>query len=60
MVKFLSIKDNHNNKINLNSSAIRFQGFQEDEIALPQVPGSHPAYSLLQEYFSFPQKFFFF
>ena len=59
-VKFLSIKDNHNNKINLNSSAIRFQGFQEDEIALPQAPGSHPAYSLLQEYFSFPQKFFFF
>ena len=52
-VKFLSIKDNHNNKIDLNSSAIRFQGSQEDEIALPQAPGSHPAYSLLQEYFSY-------
>lgn len=59
-VKLISVKDKYNNKTNLNSSAIRLQGFQEDEVALPQIPGSHPAYSLLQEYFSFPKKFFFF
>ncbi len=59
-VKSLYVKDTHHNKLKLNSSAIRFQGFQDDEIALPQAPGSHPAYSLLQEYFSFPKKFFFF
>ncbi len=59
-VKFLLVNDNDGNKINLNSSSIRFQGFTKDEVALPQAPGSHPAYSLLQEYFSFPKKFFFF
>ncbi len=59
-VKSISVRDNQNNSINLNSSAIRFQGFNENELALPQAPGTHPAYSLIQEYFAFPKKFFFF
>ncbi len=59
-VKSILVRDNKNNSINLNSSAIRFQGFDESELALPQAPGTHPAYSLLQEYFAFPKKFFFF
>jgi type VI protein secretion system component VasA len=35
-------------------------GFEPDEAALPYPRHVHPGYRLLQEYFSFPQKFHFF
>jgi len=44
----------------LNSDALHWLGFSEDESALPSPTNAHPAYRLLQEYFSFPEKFLFF
>lgn len=35
-------------------------GFAEDEAALPARANSHPGHRLIQEYFSFPEKFMFF
>lgn len=35
-------------------------GFKREEQVIPSAPASHPAYQLLFEYFSFPQKFLFF
>jgi len=35
-------------------------GFDAQHTVLPQAPGAHPAYGLLQEYFAFPAKFHFF
>jgi type VI secretion system protein ImpG len=35
-------------------------GFERDEDVIPYPKYSHPAYRLLQEYFSFPEKFHFF
>jgi len=43
----------------LPASAVRPMGFAEDEGALPYPGRSFVAYRLLQEYFSFPEKFFF-
>lgn len=44
----------------LPASACRAVGFDAKHAVLPQAPGSHPAYGLLQEYFAFPAKFHFF
>jgi len=44
----------------LPHDAIRPVGFESDEYVLPYPNQAHPAYRLLQEYFSFPEKFFFF
>ncbi len=41
-------------------SACARVGFGPEHAVLPQAPGAHPAYALLQEYFAFPQKFHFF
>jgi len=35
-------------------------GFDPDEDMLPYPPNAHPGYRLLQEYFTFPEKFLFF
>jgi type VI secretion system protein ImpG len=35
-------------------------GFGPDEDVLPYPPNAHPGYRLLQEYFTFPEKFLFF
>jgi type VI secretion system protein ImpG len=35
-------------------------GFDSEHAVLPQAPGAHPAYGMLQEYFAFPAKFHFF
>ncbi|OUV03644.1 MAG: hypothetical protein CBC42_04125 [Betaproteobacteria bacterium TMED82] len=59
-VKSISVRDFRNKNIKLESNSIRLKGFNEDEMALPQPAGSHQAYALLQEYFSFPRKFQFF
>ncbi len=44
----------------LPPSACARVGFEPGQAVLPQAPGAHPAYALLQEYFAFPQKFHFF
>lgn len=41
-------------------SACKNVGFDAAHQLLPQTPGAHPAYGLLQEYFAFPAKFHFF
>lgn len=46
--------------IQLPSSALRPVGFAEDEGMLPYPRRSFIGYRLLQEYFTFPEKFFFF
>jgi len=43
----------------LPKSAVAPVGFEEDEEVIPYPRHSHPAYRLLQEYFSFPEKFHF-
>jgi type VI secretion system protein ImpG len=44
----------------LGPGALRSVGFAEDEAMLPYPPRSFAGYRLLQEYFTFPEKFFFF
>jgi type VI secretion system protein ImpG len=41
-------------------SAIRRQGFADDQALLPYDPRSFQGYRLLHEYFAFPQRFYFF
>ncbi len=44
----------------LPASACQRVGFDPEHAVLPQAPGAHPAFGLLQEYFAFPAKFHFF
>lgn len=46
--------------IELHDGDIEWMGFDESHNVLPQSSGSHSAYRLLQEYFFFPEKFYFF
>lgn len=41
----------------LEASPLRLAGFGDDEAVLPDSPRSHPAFRLLTEYFSYPEKF---
>ncbi len=47
-------------EVRLRPDALRPVGFGEDEAMLPYPLRSFAGYRLLQEYFSFPEKFFFF
>src|SRR5262249_37062325 len=47
-------------RVELVSDALRPVGFDEDESILPYPLRSFTGYRLLQEYFAFPEKFFFF
>lgn len=44
----------------LPADALRWLGMDDDEAVLKANPHTHPGYRLLQEYFSFPEKFQFF
>lgn len=44
----------------LPREALEAVGFGRDEEVLPYAPPAHPGYRLLQEYFTFPEKFHFF
>lgn len=44
----------------LGADAIKTVGFEADEALFPYPDNAHIAYRLLQEYFAFPEKFFFF
>ncbi|XYJ08927.1 type VI secretion system baseplate subunit TssF [Telluria sp. B2] len=41
----------------LDASPLRLAGFGGDDAVLPDSPRSHPAFRLLTEYFSYPEKF---
>ena len=41
----------------LDGSPLRLAGFGDDDAVLPDSPRSHPAFRLLTEYFSYPEKF---
>jgi len=45
--------------VTLPASSLRPVGFEDDEAALPYPRHSFSGYRLLQEYFTFPEKFFF-
>jgi type VI secretion system protein ImpG len=45
--------------VQLDPSSIRAVGFEEDEAMLPYTRRSFVGYRLLQEYFAFPEKYFF-
>jgi type VI secretion system protein ImpG len=44
----------------LAADCVQEAGFDEDQLMLASPAHTHPAYSLLQEYFAFPRKFQFF
>ncbi len=44
----------------LNASSVQFAGFRDDESLLPYPKHASAIYRVLQEYFVFPEKFFFF
>jgi type VI secretion system protein ImpG len=44
----------------LPETALRPVGFEPNEAILPYPPNAHDGYRLLQEYFTFPEKFLFF
>jgi type VI secretion system protein ImpG len=44
----------------LSRNALSPVGFEQDENVIPCLPYSHPGYRLLQEYFTFCEKFMFF
>lgn len=46
--------------VTLRGDCLKPAGFNEDESMLPYPRRSFPGYRLLQEYFTFPDKFFFF
>ncbi|MFT4929473.1 MAG: type VI secretion system protein ImpG, partial [Phenylobacterium sp.] len=43
-----------------SDTALQWMGFEDDQNVLPDDAGSQRAYRLLQEYFAFPEKFYFF
>ncbi len=46
--------------IELPEASIEWLGFEPEHNVLPQHTGSHEGYRLLQEYFYFPEKYYFF
>jgi len=44
----------------LDAEVLRWLGMESEEALLKSNPHTHPGYRLLQEYFSFPEKFLFF
>ncbi len=55
------LEDHAKNNIHiLPSDSLKSVGFSRDEFMIPSTPNSHYSYRLLQEFFSFPQKFLFF
>lgn len=59
-VSLRGVAAGNNPQVVLPSHCLRQVGFQPEEGALPYSDRSFLGYRLLQEYFSFPEKFFFF
>lgn len=54
------LPENGVHPVYLPPGSIKPVGFGLDEDVLPYPPQAHPGYRLLQEYFAFPEKYFFF
>ncbi len=59
-VRVAILPEGERRPIFLPAESLRTVGFAEDEEVLPYPKVAHPQYRLLQEYFSFPEKFLFF
>ena len=59
-IKSIQIENEQGVAHTLPAASCRNIGFDAAFQLLPQAPGAHPAYGLLQEYFAFPAKFHFF
>jgi type VI secretion system protein ImpG len=60
VVKIALLPGNSHKPIYLSPGSIKPVGFGLEEEVLPYPPNAHPGYRLLQEYFTFPEKFHFF
>jgi type VI secretion system protein ImpG len=54
------LPEGSNRPVFLPENSIKPVGFGRDEEVIPYPPHAHSAYGLLQEYFTFPEKFLFF
>lgn len=54
------VSDSGNSPVILSNSSLKFLGMDAEHAMLPYTKASHPAYRILQEYFSFPEKHLFF
>lgn len=59
-VSKVAIRGDSPQPLYLPDGSIKPVGFGLDEEVLPYPPNAHPGYRLLQEYFTFPEKFHFF
>jgi type VI secretion system protein ImpG len=60
LVGALVVPDGDGEPIELPADAVRQVGFGRDDEVVPYPPHAESAYRLVQEYFAFPRKFFFF
>ena len=60
VLRIAMLPDNSTRPVFLPEDALVPVGFGVDEEVLPYPPHAHPGYRLLQEYFTFPEKFWFF
>lgn len=54
------VSDENSPPVFLPKTALNFLGFNDEHALFPYSSASHPAYRILQEYFSFPEKHLFF
>jgi len=59
-VDVLVVDKSSNKPVSLGANALKSVGFASEEEVLPYPPNALPGYRLLQEYFSFQEKFHFF
>ncbi len=59
LVKTAIIPEGQENPLFLPKGSITPVGFNEDENIIPAGENSHPAFGLIQEYFTFPEKYHF-
>lgn len=60
LVEVLVLPDGAQEPLRCPPRCLRPVGFDAAEAVIPAPPSAHPAFRLLQEYFTFPQKFHFF
>ena len=60
MVSVALLPEGSTSPVFLPENSVKPVGFGSDEEVIPYPPHAHAAYGLLQEYFTFPEKFLFF
>jgi type VI secretion system protein ImpG len=58
-LRAVEVKAGEGTGFTLDSDAVSPVGFEADEAVLPYPPNAFPGFRILQEYFSFPEKFMF-